>query len=92
MSTKTPKSISREEKYLDKMGGNDEVVVPKPISREEKYMYRAAGYTDRPLPERAIGRRERYWAKIIENGGGGSGSYNETQIDTITDEVEEVIQ
>jgi hypothetical protein len=46
MSIKTPKSISREEKYLDKMGGNEKVIVPKPISREEKYMYRAAGYDD----------------------------------------------
>ena len=71
MSTKTPKSISREEKYLDKMGGNDEVVVPKPISREEKYMYRAAGYDDQPIPDYPIGRNEKYWAKIVENGGGG---------------------
>ena len=71
MNTKTPKSISREEKYLDKMGGNDEVVVPKPISREEKYMYRAAGYDDQPIPDYPIGRNEKYWAKIVENGGGG---------------------
>jgi hypothetical protein len=72
MAINTPKSISREEKYLDKIGGNDEVVVPYPISREEKYMYRAAGYTDRPIPDYPIGRNEKYWAKIVENGGGSS--------------------
>ena len=53
------------------MGGNEKVIVPKPISREEKYMYRAAGYDDQPIPDYPIGRNEKYWAKIIENGGGG---------------------
>ena len=65
------KAISRNEKYLSKLSGEEEVV-PKPISREERYMYRACGYVDRPIPEHAISREEKYWKKIIENGGGGS--------------------
>lgn len=65
------KAISRNEKYLSKLSGEEEVV-PKPISREEKYMYRACGYVDKPIPEHAISREEKYWKKIIENGGGGS--------------------
>lgn len=35
-------------------------------------MYRACGYVDKPIPEHAISREEKYWKKIIENGGGGS--------------------
>jgi hypothetical protein len=46
MAINTPKPISRDERYLSKIGGNEKVIVPKPISREEKYMYRAAGYDD----------------------------------------------
>ena len=57
------------------------IKTPKSISREEKYMYRAAGYTDRPLPERVIGRREKYWAKIIENSGGGGELITKTIIE-----------
>ena len=75
MAINTPKPISRDERYLSKIGGNEEVIVPKPISREEKYMYRAAGYDDQPIPDYPISRKEKYWAKIIENGGGsGNGS------------------
>ena len=75
MAINTPKPISRDERYLSKIGGNEEVIVPKPISREEKYMYRAAGYDDQPIPDYPISRKEKYWAKIIENGGGsGIGS------------------
>ena len=70
MAINTPKPISRDERYLSKIGGNEEVIVPKPISREEKYMYRAAGYDDQPIPDYPISRKEKYWAKIIENGGG----------------------
>lgn len=35
-------------------------------------MYRACGYIDKPIPKHAISREEKYWKKIIENGGGGS--------------------
>ena len=72
MAINTPKPISRDERYLSKIGGNEEVIVPKPVSREEKYMYRAAGYDDQPIPDYPIGRNEKYWAKIVENGGGSS--------------------
>lgn len=72
MAINTPKPISRDERYLSKIGGNEEVIVPKPVSREEKYMYRVAGYDDQPIPDYPIGRNEKYWAKIVENGGGSS--------------------
>ena len=75
MAINTPKPISRDERYLSKIGGNEKVIVPKPVSREEKYMYRVAGYNDQPIPDYPISRKEKYWAKIIENGGGsGIGS------------------
>lgn len=72
MAINTPKPISRDERYLSKIGGDEKVIVPKPVSREEKYMYRAAGYDDQPIPDYPIGRNEKYWAKIVENGGGSS--------------------
>lgn len=71
--------ITREEKYLAKLGGA-KIEVPEPITRKEKFLAKATGATVE-VPE-PITREEMYLSKI--NGGGGGGYPEPTGSVTIT--------
>ncbi len=62
--------LTREEKYLSKIAG-EETTPPEPLTREEQYLAKIAG-ADTVVPEPET-RREYYLNKIAESGEGGGG-------------------
>lgn len=63
--------ITRIEKYLSKIAGQDETTLPdEAITRIEKYLSNIAGQ-ETEIPCCPIGRIEKYLDYIVKNGGNG---------------------